>query len=105
MSDSPTKPFKRLWEYATVVYFVGFLIALYVYTSGDWGWDMPPRLPVAAIAIVAVSFGLLAIYTGKVSIRGTFYRSKNPIMYWLGVAIILFFGISMFLVGIGVIGT
>ena len=105
MSDSPTKPFKRLWEYATVVYFVGFLIALYVYTSGDWGWDMPPRLPVAAIALVPVSFGLLAIYTGEVSIRFTVYRSKNPIIYWLGVAMILFFGISMFLVGIGVIGT
>jgi len=105
MSDSPYKPFERLWQYATVIYFAGVLIALYVYTSGDWDWKMPVHLPVAALALVFVSFGLLAIYTGKVWMRGgAFLRSKNPIMYWVCVATILFFGIFLFLAGIGVIG-
>ncbi len=58
-----------------------------------------------AFAPIFISLGLLAIYTGEVQLRrGTFYRSRNPIMYWLCVAMALSLGILMFLGGIGIIG-
>ncbi len=104
-SDSPPKRFTGSWVVATIVYFAGAVIALYVYSKGDWGWNMPPVLLPAVFAPIFVSLGLLAVYTGEFRLRGgTFHRSKNPIWYWACVAMILFLGIGMFLYGIGVIG-
>ena len=105
-NDSPQKRFTRSWVVATIVYFAGAVIALYVYSKGDWGWDMPlVFLPAVFLAPIFVSLGLLAIYTNEFQLRGgTFYRSKNPIWYWVCVAMMLFLGIGMFLYGIGVIG-
>ena len=103
-SQRPARGSVRLWDYATVAYFIGVLIALYLSTSRDWDW-LPPRLLVAALSLVFVSFGIRAIYTGEVWGKGgVFYRSTNPIMYWLLVAILFSFGIVVFLGGIGVIG-
>lgn len=103
MSDSPTKPFTRLWIIATSGYTAVLIIASIVYSSGDW--DMPPGLPLAALAPIFVSLGGLAIYTGEVRLKGsTFYRTGNPFVFWVCVATILSFGIFMFLAGIGVIG-
>ena len=105
MSGSLYKPFERLWQFATVAYFAAVLIALYVYSRGDWSWHMPPHLPLALLAPALFSLGLLAIYTGEVSIKGSrFYRSQDPIMYWVCVALTFFFGMVMFLYGIGAIG-
>ena len=106
LNDSPTKSFTRLWLTATVGYMV-VLIALYVYSGSEWARDMPLPVPVplAAIAPVFVSLGLLAIYTGEVWLRySKIYRNKNPIAYWLCVAMALSLGIFMFLAGIGAIG-
>lgn len=104
MSDH--KPLTMLWVTATIVYFAAIMYSRSDCCRDmplrDWGRDMP--LPLL-FAPIFVSFGLLAIYTGEFRIRGgTFYRSKNPIMYWLCVATIFTIGISLFLVGIGVIG-
>lgn len=105
MSDSPTKPFTRLWIIATSGYTAVLIIASIVYSSGDWDWDMPPSLPLAALAPIFVSLGGLAIYTGEVRLKGsTFYRSRNPFVFWVCVAVVLSMGIFMFLAGIGVIG-
>jgi hypothetical protein len=103
VSASPTKPFKRLWLIATFGYMV-VLIALYVYAGSDWGWHMqlPLPSPMAALAPVFVSFGLLAIYMGEAWVKGgPFYRSKDPIKYWAYVAMMLSLGIFMFLGSIG----
>ncbi len=103
-SQLPARPFVRLWDYATIAYFIGVLIALYLSTSRDWDW-LPPGLLLAALSLVFVSFGIRAIYTGEVSSKGgVYYRSRNPIMYWFLVAITFFFGIAAFLGGISVIG-
>ncbi len=104
--DSPAKPFTRRWIIATIVYFAGAVIALYVYSKGDGGWDMPLVLPpFVFLAPIFVSLGLLAIYTDEFQIKNsTFYRSKSPILFWVCVAMMLFLGIGMFLYGIGVIG-
>lgn len=106
MSDSPTKPFTMPWIIATIIYFAAIMYSRSDCCRDmplrDWGRDMPLSL---LFAPIFVSFGLLAIYTGEFRIRGgTFYRSKNPIMYWLCVATIFTIGIALFLVGIGVIG-
>jgi hypothetical protein len=101
---SPTKTFTGPWLIATLGYVV-VLLALYVYSNTHPGVMRLPD-PMAAIALVFVSFGLLPIYTGVVRLRdGEFYRSKNPIWYWACVATILTIGIALFLAGIGVIGT
>ncbi len=99
---SRTKPFARLWSYVTLVYLVGVVIT--VLYSRDWGWDVPLGLAFAALAIPFVSFGLLAIYTGEVWMRGAFYRSMNPILYWFGVTMYFLFGIILFLSAIIPIG-
>ena len=105
-NDSTPKRFTGLWRIATIAYFAGTVLALYVYSKGDWGWDLPLLLPLAAFAPIFVSLGLLAIYTGEFQMRGgTFYRSKNPIKYWVCVATILSIGIVLFLAGIGVMGS
>lgn len=105
LGDSPAKPFTRLWIIATSGYTAVLIIASIVYSSGDWDWDMPPSLPLAALAPIFVSFGGLAIYTGEVRLKGsTFYWSRNPFVFWVCVAFVLSFGIFMFLAGIGVIG-
>ncbi len=110
--DSPPKRFTGPWRVATIIYFAGAVIVLYgysdyLYSKGNWGWDMPLLFPLAVVfAPISVSLGLLAIYTGEFQLRGgTFYRSKNPILYWVFVATILSFGIVLFLAVIGVIGT
>ena len=101
LSDSPPKPFTRLWLAATFGYMVLLIVPFYGYSN--WGWDFP-NMPLA-FAPILISLGLLAIYTGEVQLRGgTFYRSRNPIMYWLCVAMALSLGILMFLGGIGIIG-
>lgn len=98
VGHSPTKPFARLWGYVTFVYLAAVVITIYVYSRADWGWGVPPSLAFAALALAFVSFGLLAIYAGEVSIRGgTFYRSRNPILYWFCVTMIFFIGIILFL--------
>lgn len=105
MSDSPTKPFTGSWIIATSGYTAVLIIASIVYSSGDWDWEMPPGLPLAALAPIFVSLGGLAIYTGEVRLKGgTFYRNRNPFVFWVCVASVLSFGICMFLAGIGVIG-
>ena len=102
--DSPPKRFTGSWIVATIVYLAGAVVALYVYSKGDWGWNMP-ALPAALLAPIFVFLGLLAIYTNEVQLKGaTLNRSKNPIGYWACVAMMLFLGIGMFLYGIGVIG-
>ncbi len=106
---SPPKRFTGPWRVATIVYFASAVIALYVYSKGDWGWDMPLPFPFAVFAPIFASLGLLAIYTDEFQIGGgpTFYfqRSKNPIEYWVCVATILSIGIVLFLAGIGVFWT
>lgn len=107
-NHSPPKRFTGPWRVATIVYFAGAVIALYVYSKGDWGWDMPLPFPFAVFAPIFASLGLLSIYTDEFQIAvPTFYfhRSKNPIEYWVCVATILSIGIVLFLAGIGVIGT
>lgn len=92
---SRTKPFARLWGTVTFVYLVGVMI-----TSGywrDWGWAEPLVLAFAALAMAFVSFGLLAIYTGEVWIKGAVYRSKNPHFYWVGVTMYLLSAIFLVL--------
>jgi hypothetical protein len=92
--------FVRLWDYATIGCFIGVLIALYFSASQDWDW-LPPHLLLAALSLVVLSYGLRAIYTGEVSVRGaTFLRSRSPIMYWLATAIIFTVGIAMLLGGV-----
>ena len=108
---SPPKRFTGPWRIATIVYFAGAVIALYIYSKGDWRWDMPPAFPFAVFAPIFVSLGLLVLYTGEFQLGhgggGTFYfyRSRNPVKYWVCVATILVIGIVLFLVGIGVLGT
>ncbi|MBI4590833.1 MAG: hypothetical protein HY725_18575 [Candidatus Rokubacteria bacterium] len=107
MSDSPTKRFKRLWLIVFVVYFVGALIALYVYSTGALDSVMPD-FPLAVLAPVFVFLSLHAICTGEVGggeAGRVLCRSKNPIMYWVFVAMILFIGIGLLLVSIGLIRT
>lgn len=110
-NDSPPKRFTGRWRVATIVYFAGAVIALSVYSKGDWGWNMPLLFPLAFFAPIFASLGLLATYTGEFQLGhgggGTFYfyRSRNPIKYWVCVATILCVGIVLFLAGIGVIGT
>jgi len=78
-------------------------IVFYLESRGYW-WVMPPRALLAAVAPMFLSFGLRALYTGDVSIKNfTFRRSKNPIMYWVEVAVLLSLGIVLLLGGIGVI--
>ncbi|MEX2152555.1 MAG: hypothetical protein WD825_04400 [Gemmatimonadaceae bacterium] len=98
-----TKPFARMFAIAAVVYAVGLGIALYVYRRRDWDWDTP-LFALIALAALIVSFGILPLYTGEVQLRNsTFYRGKNPIMYWGAVAMIVGLGVVLFLVGIGVV--
>jgi hypothetical protein len=105
-SDSPAKPLTRRWRIATIVYFAAMVLALYVYSRGNWGWDMPPRLPLAAFAPILISLGLLAVYAGEFQLRGgVFYRRRNPIWYWACVGTMLVVGLLLFLAGIGAIGT
>lgn len=111
MSDSPTKPFTGLWIIAISGYTAVLIIASIVYLSGDWDWEMPKNLlplafhPIFFVAPILVSLGLLAIYTGEVRLQSsTFYRSRNPFVFWVCVAFALSLGICMFLAGIGVIG-
>jgi hypothetical protein len=100
-----TKPFGIMFAIAAVVYVVGLGIALYVYRSRDWDWDMN-LFGLIGLAALIVSFGLLPLHTGEVQVRNsTFYRRKNPIMYWGSVAIILALGLAVFLLGVGVIGS
>ena len=88
----------RLWNYATVACGIGALIALYLSASQDWDW----RFSAAALSLTCFSWGLLAIYTGEVSVKGgTFQRSRSPIVYWFSVAMIFSFGIVL---GLGVLG-
>ena len=97
LSDTPAKPLTRLWLIATFGYMVA-LIALYVCSGSDWFGDIPLPVPAPfpAFAPVFVSLGLLAIYTGEVRLRyDTFYRSRNPVVYWLCVAMALSLGIFM----------
>jgi hypothetical protein len=105
-SDSPPKRFTAPWRVATIVYFAGAVIALYVYSKGDWSWDLPLLFPLAAFAPIFVSLGLLAIYTGEFQLKGgTFYRSTNHTWYWACVVTMLSIGIVLFLAGIGIIRT
>ena len=108
-NDSPPKRFTGPWRVATIIYFAGAVIALYVYSKGHWGWDMPLPFPFAVFAPVFVSLGLLAIYTDEFQLGGGrtfyFYRGRNPIKYWVCVATILSIGIVLFVAGIGIIGT
>ena len=92
------EPFERRWLIALVVYFVGALIALYVYSTGALDSVMP-GLPLAVFAPIFVFLGLQAIYTGEVGgpLGAAVYRSKNPIRYWVLVAMLLFCGILLFL--------
>lgn len=103
MRGSPYEPFERLWMYATFAYFfVVMLIALYVYVyaSGDRDWNMLPFF-LLAVTPVFISFGALAIYTGETWGKGGhFYRSQNPILYWISVVVTFFFGFCLFLAGI-----
>ena len=106
LNGAPAKPLTRLWLIATLGYMAA-LVALYLFARSDWFWDMPLAVPspILAFAPIVVSMGLLAIYTGKVRLRiATFYRRRNPIGYWLSVAVALSLGIFMFLGGTGVIG-
>lgn len=107
--DFPPKRFTRPWRVATIVYAAAAVIALYVYSKGDWGWDMPLAFPFAVFAPIFVSLGVLAIYTGEFQLGGGrtfyFYRSRNPIKYWVCVATILSIGIVLFVTGMGIIGT
>ena len=105
-SDSPPKRFTAPWRVATIVYFAGAVIALYVYSKVDWGWDITVPFFLAVFAPIFVSLGLLAIYTEEFRLRGgAFYRSRNHIWYWACVVTILSIGVVLFLAGIGIIRT
>ena len=92
--ERPAGRFVRLWDYAMIACFIGVAITFYL----DW---LPPHLILAALALVVVSFGLRTIYTGEVTFKGsTLYRSRSPIMYWVGVAMILSLGVAMILGGV-----
>ena len=109
-NDSPPKRFTAPWRVGTIIYFAGAVMALYVYSKGYWDWDMPMPLPFAVFAPIFVSLGLLALYTkefqlGVAAKMFYFYRSRDPIEYWVSVAMILAIGIVLFLAGIGIIGT
>jgi hypothetical protein len=105
-SAFPPKRFTRLWLLATGGYMV-VLIALYMYSGSIWAWSVPLPVPNPAVAFapILVSLGALAMYTGEVQMEGgTFYRSRNPFMFWLCVAVAFSLGAFMFLAGLGVIG-
>lgn len=54
-----------------------------------------------AIALPFISFGLLGIYTGRISTEdGTYSRRKNPLVYWLLVGLSLSLGIVAMLFGL-----
>ena len=88
--ERPAKQYVKLWDYAMLACFIGVAICFYL----EW---LPPRLSLAALALVVVSFGLRTIYAGELTFKGsTLYRSRSPIMYWVGVAMILSLGVAMF---------
>lgn len=98
--ERPAGRFVRLWDYATIACFFGVAIAFYLSGSLDWDW-LPPGLLLAALSLLLVSFGLRTIYTGALTIKGfTWRRSRSPIMYWVGVAMIFSLGVAMFLGGV-----
>lgn len=98
--ERPAGRFVRLWDYAMIACFIGVAIAFYLSTSRDWDW-LPPGLLLAALSLLLVSFGLRTIYAGELTIKGsTLYRSRSPIMYWVGVAMIFSLGVAMFLGGV-----
>ena len=78
--DAPAKPFARLWTTATIVYIAGMAIVFYLESRGYWDWVIVPRRSLFAIpAPLFLSFGLQALYTGKVSMKNfTFYRIFRP---------------------------
>lgn len=103
LENTPAQPFTRLWLIATGGYTIG-LMALYVYSGSEWARTMPLPVPplLAALSLVLLSLGLLAIYTGEVWLRyGTLYRSRSPVIFWLSVSMAISLGIFMFLAGIG----
>ncbi len=101
-SDKPPKPFEKLWSNLTIVCFA--LVILAVCSRSWWGWNIPGRLVASAFALVIVSMGLLAIYTGVAWLRIPCYRSKTPVAFWVLVSMYLLLGIFFFLGGIGVWG-
>lgn len=102
------KPFERLWQNATIGCFFGALIAVFVYRL--FGLDLRwlrqiEHLIAVGFGLSFASFGLLGIYTGRMSHEdGTYSRSNNPFMYWVMVAASLLVGIGAILVGIGAVG-
>jgi hypothetical protein len=104
----PYKPFEKVWQNATIGCFFGALIAVFVYRL--FGLDLHwlrqiEHLIAVAFGLSVASFGLLGIYTGRVSHEdGTYSRSNNPFVYWVMVAASLIVGIGAILFGIDAIG-
>lgn len=105
-SEARAKPLTRVWLVATIGY-AAVVAAVYTAPGSDWAatWTFPLPAPLVALSPILVSLALLAMYTGKITLKqGTLYRSRSPVIYWMTVALIMALAVFLFLAGLGIIG-
>ena len=94
--DSPARPLERVWHYGNIGYIAGvFLAVVVVWMVGMDArrWRHLEQVIGIAVALPFVSLGLLGLYAGKMSDEGDRYtRAKNPVIYWMLIALSLSVG-------------
>jgi hypothetical protein len=94
------RPFEVLWRNATLSYCL--LVAVAAWLMGTRGSSRAPASPLLRIlfAPALLSSAMLTIYSGEVSNAWRHSRAKNPVIFWLVVAVELMVGFGILFTGL-----